>query len=257
MAFENHECDLFLLSSHQHYFANNALAEFARRGNRNIDGWGIASYREGQAHVLRSADPAFEMGSNDLSREFYIASQAVSGSLIMGHLRLSSRGARKEFNNHPFKLNFLEYDWTMVHNGTARQYENLVPHDERLLIRSNNDSARVFEYLRKRIIDYYLQHHKKSLIEGCRSAYTDLLNKDRDGLFNIILSNGFISFIFIHFRPFYILNREKDLGGVAVASTLRLTDDEEWFIMDKRPNKLAKMLVYSGPTLIFNGDIPR
>jgi predicted glutamine amidotransferase len=53
-----HECDLFLLSRHQDYFADSALTRFAGRGSRNIHGWGIAGYHQGRAHVLRSADPA-------------------------------------------------------------------------------------------------------------------------------------------------------------------------------------------------------
>ncbi len=252
-----HECDLFLLSSDQDYFANNALAQFANRGSRNIHGWGIAGYYRGRANVLRSADSAIVKESGDLSREFYIATKAVSSSTILGHLRLISAGTGSEFNNHPFKLNFLGYDWTMVHNGTARRYETLVPHNERLLVESNNDSARIFEFIRIRLINYYLQNNRKSLIEGCRKAYGDLLEAEPDGKFNIILSNGKISFIFIHFRPFYLLNREKDTGDAALLSTLRLTDNEEWIQIEKRRRKEAKMLVYSGATLIFNGDIPR
>lgn len=42
-----------------------------------------------------------------------------------------------------------------------------------------------------------------------------------------------------------------------LASTLKLTDDEEWIEVDRRPRKDAKMLVYAGPTLIFNGDVAR
>ena len=250
-----HECDLFLLSSHQDYFAENALTRFAGRGSRNIHGWGIAGYHRGRAHVLRSADPAIEKESGDLSREFYMATKAVSSPIILGHLRLISAGSISEFNNHPFKLNFLGYDWTMVHNGTATNYETLVPHDERLLLKSDNDSARVFEFLRKRIIGYYLENRRRSLIEGCRKAYGDLL--ETGGGFNIILSNGRISFVFIHFRPFYLLTREKEMGDAALLSTLRLTDDEDWIEVDKLRGKKAKMLVFSGPTLIFNGDIPR
>lgn len=249
-----HECDLFLLSSHQDYFADSALTQFASLGSRNIHGWGIAGYRRGRANVLRSADPAIEKGSGDLSREFYMAIKAVSSSTILGHLRLTSAGAVFESNNHPFKLNFLGYDWTMVHNGTASNYETLVPHDERLLVESNNDSARVFEFLRKRIIGYYLENSRRSLIEGCRKAYGDLL--ERGGKFNIILSNGYLSFVFIHFRPFYLLSREKQMGDAALLSTLWLTGDEEWTVFNKLQGKNAKMLVFSGPTLVLNGDIP-
>jgi len=251
-----HECDLFLLSSHQDYFANSALTRFAGRGSRNIHGWGIAGYHRGRANVLRSADPAMDRCGGDLSREFYMATKAVSSSIILGHLRFLSAGKVSEFNNHPFKLSFLGYDWTMVHNGTAISHETLVPHNERLLLESDNDSARIFEFLRKRIIEYYLRDSRKSLIEGCRKAYADLLETD-GGEFNIILSNGHISFVFIHHRTFYLLNRKKEMGDAALLSTLRLTDDEEWIAIEERQNKEAKMLVFSGPSLIFNGDIPR
>lgn len=96
-----------------------------------------------------------------------------------------------------------------MHNGTARQYGSLIPHEERLLVESDNDSATVFEFMRRRTMDYCLQDHRKSLIEGCRATYSDLLEADPEGKFNIIISNGYLSFVFIHWRPFYILNREK------------------------------------------------
>jgi hypothetical protein len=38
-AHAQHECDLFLLSSHRAHAADRLLPEFARRGNRNIHGW--------------------------------------------------------------------------------------------------------------------------------------------------------------------------------------------------------------------------
>jgi predicted glutamine amidotransferase len=46
------------MSSHQAYDANNALAEFARRGARNIHGWGIGSYADRSARIPRSEAPA-------------------------------------------------------------------------------------------------------------------------------------------------------------------------------------------------------
>lgn len=69
------------------------------------------------------------------------------------------------------------------------------------------------------------------MIEGCRKAYSDLLKTG--GTFNIILSNGYVSFVFIHFRHFYLLKREKQMRDAALISTLRFTDDEEWIEIDK------------------------
>jgi len=253
----DHECDLFLLSSHRAYAATRALPEFARRGARNVHGWGIGSYVEADAHVLRSEQPALagEDAPADLSREFAIAVEAVSSPVILGHLRLASRGTtRRKENSHPFKLNFLGYDWLLVHNGTAQDPQRLSPPHEHLLTDSDSDTPRVFEFLRRRIIEY-LASPKKSLIEACRSAYATLLDTDA-GTFNLILSNGHLSFVFIHWRPFYVLERTKDRGDTALVSTLRLTGNEDWQEFHARRSRKAKMLVFSGPTLVLNGDVP-
>src|SRR5688500_13715110 len=94
----DHECDLFLLASHHPYTAPHALAEFATRGRSNIHGWGIGSYVNDQARVLRSVDPAFTSGNTSagqMSREFAIAIHAVASSTILGHLRFTSSGGTR------------------------------------------------------------------------------------------------------------------------------------------------------------------
>jgi len=252
-----HECDLFLLTSHHPYAATRALAEFASRGRRNVDGWGIGSYVDGQARVLRSADAAFppsSVSTAQLSREFAIAIQAVTSETILGHLRLTSSGETRVENNHPFMLPFLGYQWLLIHNGTGRR--NLIPHEDRLLLDSTNDTARVFEFLRQHMIEYYLSSPKRSLIEAARSAFNSLLAADPDGSFNLILSNGYLSFAFVHWRRFYLLNRSKETGHVALLSTVKLTDSEDW-VRFEPSDRNAKMLVFCGHSLILNSDIPR
>jgi predicted glutamine amidotransferase len=247
-----HECDLFLLSSHRPYYGDRILPAFARHGRRNLDGWGIGSFVNGQAHVLRRAVPAVK-GEN-LSGEFALAVEAVSSPIILGHLRLTSHGKNRKENNHPFLLNFLGYDWLLIHNGSARDHERLIPASERLLRESDNDTPRIFEFLRREIMTYF-SRPRHSLIEACRTAFTKLLNADA-GTFNLILSNGFLTFVFIHWRPFYLLNRVKETGDVALISTLKLTANEEWLPFEHGTGKKARLLVFSGPTLVMNGDIP-
>lgn len=251
----DHNCDLFLLSSHANYYADRSLAEFGIRGNRNLDGWGVGTFVNGNPHILKSEKAAVLFG--DLSKEFAAAIRATSGSVILGHLRLTSHGSTALENNHPFELSFLGSSWLLIHNGTSRNHEVLVPPDEQILVDATNDTPRIFEFLRSKMIDYCLSKPKRSLIESCRSAYTDLLRKDPQGTFNLILSNGYLSFVFIHWRAFYLLQREKGTGNVAIISTIRLNDDEEWLKFDKLSGKKAKMLVFCGPDLVFNGDIPR
>jgi predicted glutamine amidotransferase len=255
MSQKDHECDLFLMSSHRAYEANNALAEFARRGSRNIHGWGIGSYAAGGARVLRSEIAATE--GTTLSREFSIAIQAVSSPVILGHLRLTSRGATRIENNHPFTLHFLGCDWLCIHNGSATVHEQLVPPAERLIPGANSDTPRIFEFLRKWVLDYVSAGPSRSLIEAFRAGFEKLLEADPKGKFNLIISNGHLSFVFVHWRPFYLLHREKGPGDAALISTLKLTDHEAWITFERLPNRKAKMLVFSGPTLVFNADVPK
>ena len=95
----------------------------------------------------------------------------------------------------------------------------------------------------------------KSLIKACQKAYEELLDADPDGAFNLILSNGFISLVFIHWRPFYLLHRVKSPGDALFISTLRLNEHEEWIKFNRLNNRRAKMLVVSGNSIIFNGNI--
>jgi predicted glutamine amidotransferase len=145
----------------------------------------------------------------------------------------------------------------MIHNGTGRNVHGFINSHERLLLESTNDSARAFEYLRKEIISYYCSDPKKSLNEAVRNAYSLLLQSDPDGLYNIILTNGYLSWCFIHWRPFYLLSREKDPGNVSIISTIKLNENEEWTEINKISSKKAKMLVFSGHSILMNGDIPK
>jgi len=252
---QEHECDLFLMSSHHPYGAESALSEFASRGSLNIHGWGIGSYLGRAAVVVRSESSVVsDSKSRDLSNEFRVAILATHSPIVLGHLRLSSRGSLGVQNNHPFCLSFLGYDWLFVHNGTAVDHEKLVPVEERLLVESDNDSARVFEFLRRQVIDYYLSSYRKSLIQAWRHAFKSLLSTN-NGSFNIIVSNGYLSFALVHWRSFWYLHREKQAGDALLVTTLKLTDNEEWVVFNKRADRTAKLLVFSGHSLILNGDV--
>lgn len=251
---EDHECDLFLLSSHRAYVANKALPEFALLGNRNIDGWGIGHYVDSSARTIRSQEKAVRGGR--ASATFATAAECIASPIILGHLRTASQGSRRVENNHPFMLHFLDYDWLLIHNGTASRHE-FMSGQERLLIDSDSDTPRIFEFLQRRILEYFHAQPTHSLIHACRNAYQELRRFDSVGTYNIILSNGHLTFVFVDWREFYLLHREKSSGDTALLSTVKLTDKEEWLTIrcHKDQGKVAKMLVFSGPTLVFNGDI--
>lgn len=254
-----HDCDLFLMTGHFPYVADRLLPEFARIGRPNIDGWGIGCYVNGIAKVVRSDQPATQSNGykHEVSSAFLKAVEATSSPITLGHLRSTSSGETRVENNHPFKLSFLGYDWLLIHNGTGR--DDLIPRQERLLLESNSDTPRIFEFLRKEIINLYLSDTDESLINACSGAFRKLLLHDPYGSFNIIMSNGYLSFVFVHWRPFYILAREKTSGDVAFVTTIeRLTrqlSQEEWKKIDCIGESGAVMLVFSGPTLAYREEV--
>ncbi len=246
-----HECDLFLFTSHSPYFVDRTLPRFAQECWLNPHGWGIGFYTDGKARVVRSEERAAPRGVP--SREFVTAANSIASPVILGHVRWASIGSVRPENNHPFCLNFLGYDWLLIHNGTSGG-RIPVRADDRLLGEATNDSARVFEFIRRRMIDYCGSSPMHSLTEACSRAYSALLREDPLGTYNIILSNGHLTFAFLHHRQFYVLNRLKVTGDVAVISTERLTA-EPWVQILPPAHRPAKMLVFSGPTLVLNRSV--
>jgi predicted glutamine amidotransferase len=244
-----HECDLFLLSSFHPYRATNALRSFALDGHRNVHGWGVGGWHGRRAVVVRRDTPAARSG--DLADSFAAAVEASASEVLVGHLRLASRGAQTRENNHPFMLHFLGYDWLLAHNGTARS--TLSTGEPHLLPRSDVDSARIFEFVRHHMIEYALAKPQNSLLTAVRKAFSKLLSTDPGGKFNLVLSNGVVSFVLVHWRDFYLLRREKDPEDALLASTLRLTEEEPWAVI--KHERGPRLLAISGPTLLFNGKV--
>jgi hypothetical protein len=73
---------------------------------------------------------------------------------------------------------------------------------------------------------------------------------------NFILSNGFLTFIFINSKNFYLVNLEEDNQDVSIVSSLNL-ENEDNVELKVLANKQAKMIVFNGHTLIFNGDLTK
>lgn len=164
----DHNCDLFFLSSHSGYYADQSLTEFALLGNRNVHGWGVGAFLNGKPHIIKSRESALSHG--DLSKEFTTAIRATAGTVILGHLRLTSQGSTKLENNHPFMLPFLGSSSLLIHNGTSRNHEILVPPHDRILLDATNDTPRIFEFLRAKMIEYSCSNPRRSLIESCVST---------------------------------------------------------------------------------------
>lgn len=217
------------------------------RGDRNRSGWGLGLYDGRTARVVRDAAPALKQGR--LSGRFADQIEKAESAIILGHLRLATRGRVSQENNHPFHLHFLGHDWLFAHNGSAHR-DDLVQPERRLLLEATVDTARVFEFIRHELVGWLEDQPTRSLVGGVRRAFRRLLQADPDGSYNLLLSNGDVTFALVHWRPFYLLRREKEPDGVLLLSTLQLTEGEPWqeIGLDRGP----RLLIVSGDRLLLN-----
>jgi glutamine amidotransferase len=91
-----------------HLSMKHAPAYFQSRGENNPDGWGLGWFDlGGQARVVRHPLPA----SGEIPEG--AASAEACGSVIVAHVRRSSRAPRAQRNTHPFLSN----GWLFAHSG--------------------------------------------------------------------------------------------------------------------------------------------
>ncbi len=98
--------------------AQNALLRQSRKdslGRPNVDGWGIACYRDGTPCVERKATAAFA------DAEFSETAARVFAKAVVAHVRLASVGNVSTVNAHPFAHGC----WTFAHNGGLTAFDQI------------------------------------------------------------------------------------------------------------------------------------
>jgi predicted glutamine amidotransferase len=230
-------CDLLVISSAQEFGAPYALQDFAICGHRNCDGWGVGYFDENRRAVIKkSMAMAYDSSRDAIDDQLLRVAKSTRSKNMVGHLRLTSCGKTCDQNCHPYTLTFLGRDWIFAHNGTCRRImEYKTPHQQ--VESATTDSARIFEYLRDRIIAYYQvsADPPTSLFGVVSAAILDLLNtydamEPLSDNFNLVLATGQLIFVFMHHRPFYVLQRPKSGSDALIITTCEggLTDGEEW-----------------------------
>lgn len=91
--------------------ADNALLV---QSKLHDDGWGIAYYRGGIPHLVKSSQSAW---SDTLFKKL---SGVVSSNTVLAHLRKATVGSLSNVNTHPFQYG----RWTFVHNGNLKDFAN-------------------------------------------------------------------------------------------------------------------------------------
>jgi predicted glutamine amidotransferase len=242
-------CDLFALSSEKDYSAPKSLPMFADLGWMNMDGWGIGYFRKHLAHVEKSAERVYYAGH--VHDSFQRLARVVNSKIIISHIRLRTSGRIDECHAHPFILHFGYYDWIFAHNGKATAIESYRTEGP-TIPDAVSDSARAFEYLRDRLVPYYLSRgsNLSTLFDALYKATGKMIDS-YPGKYNYILTNGHALFAFNNHRQFMLLRGSRKLeGGLLLTTIAHGLSDEQWVKVSRPADSKGVLLAVVGSSII-------
>lgn len=149
--------------------------EHSALGEQHPHGWGLGWYDGGNAKRYREALPT------DGKTPIRERSQYVRSHILIGHVRMGTRGEARRHNCHPFTSG----PWLFAHNGTVNRIRimpMLEPDDARSL-EGDTDSEVYFHYLLQRIAK------AGSAAEGLAAAVVEVRRYSFLAL-NFILTDG-------------------------------------------------------------------
>ncbi len=241
-------CDLFALSANRDYSAPKSLPIFAEQAGKNLDGWGIAYFRNHHAYVEKSAKGIFVAGK--LHDSFQRLARVVKSRIITCHVRLRTSGLIDECHAHPFVLEFGGYEWIFAHNGKAPAIESYkssgIPMKEAV-----SDSARTFEFIRDHLtIQFQHSSEVTSIFKDLSHCISEMIQR-YPGKYNFFLSNGQILFAFTNHRQFMLLKGSKKLEGALLITTVEKgLSEEKWLRLAKSTGRGGMLLAISGTDII-------
>ncbi len=201
-------------------YAQNALMQQSRvdqRGQNHADGWGIATYRDGQPAVQKKTTAAYD------DQLFSTTAEKVYSSAIVAHVRKATVGKISILNTHPFVSDC----WTFAHNGTVTGFDELrlqLEQETDPKLQSDRlgetDSEQYFLWLLSRLkasgLESQLGDEKSSddvirmltdsvalLADRCHTAAPDQTPK-----LNFVLTNGKTMLACRWNRTLYMIHRE-------------------------------------------------
>lgn len=134
--------------------AQNALmvqSEADRSGKSHANGWGVATFEDGEPHIERQAWAAYH------GEHFRRAAARIYSKQVMAHVRRATVGTPSLANTHPF----VDGGWVLMHNGTLPHFDQIrpllleeVPANRRGLIVGQTDSEHVLHLIRARQIAF-------------------------------------------------------------------------------------------------------
>ena len=245
-------CDIFALSAGHNYTAQDYLAVFAEKARRNMSGWGIGFFRDGQALVEKSAEQVFD--GDQLHESFQRLARVIDSRIIVSHISCPLSGGWHSAHNNPFALPFLDHIWLFVNVGRDQEIEPYRSDNEPRL-EAKVKAARIFEYLRDALVNHMGKHPYGGLYGVLRESIRELLS-EYPGQYTFFLANESVLFGFTNFRRLLLLKKSEILGDILLVTSVgeRLSP-EEWLPIEPDESSLGKLLAIAGPDLLYLDDI--
>lgn len=245
-------CDLLAISAGHNYTPKQYLPLFAERGRRNMDGWGIGFFREGQALVETSAEQVYP--GYQVHESFQRLARVIDSRIIIAHVRCSLSGGHHRGDSHPFTLDFLDHSWLFAHVGVVEGIDQYRTRNEpRLEVEVY--SARIFEYLRDQLLALYRLNPYLSLYTALGVGVEKLLS-EYPGHYAFFLANESVIFAFCNFRQFLLLREAETVGDILLITTVEEgLSSKNWFALRPEEGSRGTMLVIAGPELLDLGKV--
>jgi predicted glutamine amidotransferase len=209
--------------------------EFRPRAEGNQEGWGIAWWEDGAAHLLKEPNRADE--SELASR---LQNDPPSSDLFIVHVRAATVGRLSLQNTHPFAGQATGRRWVFAHNGTVKDLDRLDvggfhPQGE-------TDSERAFHHVLTRLGRLGSDPGEDAIADSVLASGREL--SGRESKVNFLLSDGRTLYAYHdgHKTLHFVEHRAETLGEIGMSDadyrlSLRLGDapDERAVIVASVP----------------------
>lgn len=245
-------CDLLAISAGFNYTPREYLPLFAEKGKQNISGWGIGFFREEQVLVEKSLESVYQ--ENHMHDSFQRLARVIDSRMILSHLSCPLIGGRHREPSHPFKLSFLGHSWLFVHLGIVHDVDM---YRTRLEPRLEADvpSARIFEFLRDRMINALSEDPYLQLLDVLSTATRELVQR-YPGHYSYFLANESLLFAFFNFRQLMMLKEYETLGNVLLLTTVEEgLSDQEWREIRLDSDSMGKFVVIGAADFLYEKSL--
>ncbi len=245
-------CDIFAISAGYKHTPKKYLPIFAEKGKQNMNGWGIGFFRDDQAFTEKSAEQVFSQ--EEVHESFQRLARVIDSRIIISHINCPKSGGRHIDHRHPFKLSFLDHSWLFAQVGVVKHIEEYRT-TEKPRLTADVYSARIFEYLRDRMILLHNQNPYISLYMALRISIQKLVS-DYPGEYAFLLANESVLFAFFNYRQLMILKESESMGDILLITSIKEgLSQSKWQQIMPDPQSHGELLVIAGPDVLYAGDV--